>query len=130
MPKLCAVVAYYPSHVPNASPTSSSPPLTQVHLASTQGFFSPGSQSFLYTNAAVGFAEGNRDQYDKINARLAWSRSLSCLRRGFAMDVDIDSVWENHLSLEFSAKDADAAMATVSNDKPYINVVPTMIGGE
>lgn len=46
------------------------------------------------------------------------------------MDVDIDSVWENHLSLEFSAKDADAAMATVSNDKPYINVVPTMIGGE
>lgn len=129
MPKLCAVVAYYPSRVPNLSPTLSSPFQVQIHLASTQGF-SPRSMSFLYTDAGVGFAERNRDQYDKISARLAWSRTLGCLRRGFAMDIDIDSVWENYLSLEFSAKDVDAAMETVTNDKPSVNIVPTITGGE
>ncbi|KAK2762849.1 hypothetical protein FQN54_001024 [Arachnomyces sp. PD_36] len=129
MPKLCAVVAYYPNHVPNVGPAFDSSIHVQIHLAGTQGF-SPQCLSFLYTDADVGFAERNRGQYDEISAKLAWSRALSCLRRGFAMDIDIESAWENHISLEFSAKDADAAMGTVTHDRPDLNFVPTMTGGK
>lgn len=46
------------------------------------------------------------------------------------MDIDLDSVWEKYLFLDYSANDSDAAMATVTNDTPTFNLVPTMTGGK
>lgn len=173
MPKLCALVAYYPSTVPSsaitANNTTAFPPSLQVviHLAGTQNF-APRDNAYFYPDADVGFAENQhpnhsrplhasgsgsgsddggdegKDNYDKVSARLAWSRTLACLRKGFGIDVssDVEEVWERHLRELFVRRDVDGVMATMVDDhhygrdgkdgdglSPYVNYVATMIGG-
>lgn len=127
MPKLCALVAYYPTRLPTSS--SAFPPslLVQIHIASSQNFGTRHS-SYTYPDTAPGFAEHDDEHYDKIGSRLAWSRSLSVMRKGFGVDVNLESIWENHTALEFSAKDPEATMQTMVA-APYVNHVPTMAGG-
>lgn len=127
MPKLCAIVAYYPTRLPTASTAFPPSLLVQVHIASSQNF---GSRhpSYTYPDTAPGFAEHDAEQYDKIGSRLAWSRSLGLMRRGFGIHVDLEAIWENHTALEFAAKDAEATMQTMVAE-PYVNHVPTMTGG-
>jgi carboxymethylenebutenolidase len=42
-------------------------------------------------------------------------------------EVTLSSAWDQHLALEFTAKSADQALATMSAE-PYVNVLPLMIG--
>lgn len=130
MPKLCALVAYYPTKLPKV--TTGFPPSlhVQIHLASTQNIVTPapGLTSYIYPRSEVGFAEEDLDEYDKVSAGLAWSRVLGCVRKGFGIDVNLERVWEEHVALEFATKDADATMATMVKE-PYVNHVPTLTGG-
>jgi hypothetical protein len=125
--KLCVLVCYYPTRCPSSN--ASFPPSlkVQVHLASSQRF---GTKypSFTYPDAVAGFAEEDLDEYDKVSARLAWSRALGVVREGFGITVDLEKIWEDHLALEFVEKDADKTMATMVAE-PYVNHVPTMTGG-
>jgi predicted ester cyclase len=127
MPKLCAIVAYYPTFIPTAINAFPHSIFVQIHIASAQNFgtFHP---SYTYPETAPGFAEIDSEQHDKIGARLAWTRSLGLIRRGFGIHVDLEAIWENHTALEFVAKDADATMKTMVAE-PYVNHVPTMTGG-
>jgi hypothetical protein len=51
-----------------------------------------------YTYGALaGFAEQDLDEYDRVAAELAWTRSLTAVRRGFRMDVDLEMVVEQHV---------------------------------
>ncbi|KAL9600729.1 MAG: hypothetical protein Q9219_002970 [cf. Caloplaca sp. 3 TL-2023] len=127
MPKLCALVAYYPNRLP--PPGAGYPPSlrVQVHLAGNQAE-APKFNSYSYPEAEAGFAENDLEQFDKVSAGLAWSRSLELLRKGFELEVDLESIREEHSQLEFVTKDADAAMKTMVKE-PYVNHVPTMTGG-
>ena len=127
MPKLCALVAYYPPYLPQSSTAFPSSLLVQIHLAGSQQF---GSRlpSFRYPDSQPGFAEEDLEEYDKVSARLAWSRALGILRKGFGIDVDLEQIWDRHTELEFGEKDADKTMATMIKE-PYVNHVPTMTGG-
>jgi hypothetical protein len=127
MPKLCALAAYYPTRLPTSSTAFPPSLLVRIHIAFSQNF-GTRHPSYTYPDTASGFAEHDSDQYDKVGSRLAWSRSLALMRKGFGIDVDLEAIWENHTTLEFAAKDAEATMQTMVAE-PYVNHVPTMTGG-
>ena len=101
MNKLCTLVAYYPSQPPH--PPAGYPPSLNVvvHFA---GAVPKGAKykAYSYPDAEVGFAEGDLEEYDKVSAGLAWSRSLAAVRKGLGVEVDLEGVWEEHVACEFS----------------------------
>ncbi|KAI4117354.1 MAG: hypothetical protein LQ345_002392 [Seirophora villosa] len=127
IPKLCALVAYYPDRLP--SPGAGYPPSLRVtvHLAGSQPR-APKFHSHSYPEAEPGFAEHDLDQFDKVSAGLAWTRSLELVRKGFEVELDLEGIWEDHSQREFVTRDADATMETMTKE-PYVNHVPTMTGG-
>lgn len=128
MPKLCAVIAYYPPYMPKTS--ANFPPGLNVliHLAGSQKFGTRHEKNFRYLRTEPGFAESDLDEYSKPNARVAWSRTLATLRTGFGTEEDLESIWDDHNKVKFADKDvADIMKNTV--DEPYVNHVPTMTGG-
>ncbi|KAI4238117.1 MAG: hypothetical protein LQ349_001320 [Xanthoria aureola] len=127
VPKLCALVAYYPERM--SVPGAGYPPSLKlvVHIAGSQGFM-PGDYAYSYPDAVPGFAEHDLDVFDKVSAGLAWSRSLDVIRMAFEIEVDLEAIWDRHSELEFATKDAEATMATMV-EEPYVNHIPTMTGG-
>lgn len=132
--RLCALVAYYPSLIPD---TRSRFPLSLqvlVHLAgdSVDVLVQPvalGLQgkkrrqsrpikagigtgerldlaypAFTYDNAVPGFAETDLEEYDQLSANLAWSRSLKVLRKGYSRDPDLEPRLEQHVEGEFQPR--------------------------
>ncbi|KAL4896266.1 hypothetical protein BDV59DRAFT_172487 [Aspergillus ambiguus] len=57
---------------------------------------------FFYPESAPGFAEPSAAAYDRISARLALSRSLDCLKRGFGWPggnwkiPEVETLWEGY----------------------------------
>lgn len=51
---------------------------------------------FTYEGVDAGFAEHDLDEYDAVADALAWSRSLSTVRRGFSAEVDLERVLEEN----------------------------------
>ncbi|KAI9653391.1 MAG: hypothetical protein M1821_007056 [Bathelium mastoideum] len=92
------------------------------------GELSLGYKAYTYDGVAAGFAEHDLDEYDKVAERIAWSRSLGAVRKGFRMEADLERVWDKHTELEFKTKDADKTLATMVAN-PYVNHVPTLTGG-
>ncbi|CAF9906939.1 MAG: hypothetical protein HETSPECPRED_006998 [Heterodermia speciosa] len=127
MPKLCALVAYYPDRPPqniNAFPPSLE---VCVHLAEAQPV-GVRYKSYVYAESKPGFAESDLEDFDERNADLAWTRTLGLVRKALDQDVDLEAIWEKHVGLEFATKDADATMSTMVAD-PYVNHIPTLTGG-
>ncbi|KAJ5378015.1 uncharacterized protein N7496_005424 [Penicillium cataractarum] len=124
--RLCALVAYYPSVIPD---TRSRFPLSLpvlVHLAGDtvdvttipvalglQGRkkrktrpINPGIgtgerlelayPAYTYDNAQPGFAEHDMEEYDHLAADLAWTRTIHVLRKGFSRQADLERRWEEH----------------------------------
>ena len=132
-PHCCALVAYYPTAI--ANPKVKFPPNlhTTTHLAASQNF-APAFPSYTYENVSPGFAERDLEEYDRVPASLAWTRTLGTLRAAFNITVDLERVWEEHggLGLGSAANRKDAAatmMRTMVADEPYVNHVPTLTGG-
>ena len=95
MPKLVAMIAYYPPHLPNTSTAFPPTLLVQIHLAASQKF---GTKypSFRYPDTEEGFAEHDLDTFDKTGERVAWSRTLGLLRQAFGITSDLEEIWDNH----------------------------------
>lgn len=95
VPKLCALVAYYPERM--SVPGAGYPPSLKlvVHIAGSQGFM-PGNYAYSYPDAVPGFAEHDLDVFDKVSAGLAWSRSLDVIRKAFEIEVDLEAIWDRH----------------------------------
>ncbi|KAF2736318.1 hypothetical protein EJ04DRAFT_575457 [Polyplosphaeria fusca] len=164
--KLCSLIAYYPSSIPDPRQRFSSSFRVLVHLAQgsqedetvgvtrrpevlgiqgkrrtvrkrvTPGIGVGGLQSkieypvFSYEGVDTGFAEHDLDQYDAVADALAWSRSLSMVRRGFGAEVDLERVWEEHVEQSYHGKDVGKLMDTfVTKQEPFVNFTPTMTGG-
>ncbi|KAI1977519.1 hypothetical protein LOZ53_001542 [Ophidiomyces ophidiicola] len=127
MPRLCAVVTYYPTSVPNAN-CAYPPSLNyQIHLAESQPFAAK-LNCYTYHRSQVGFAEQDSQFYDRVGATLAWSRTIGCLRKGFDLTVDLAPAWERHLMAKYDKKDLEGTIESLAGDA-YVNYVPVMTGG-
>ncbi|KAF2247202.1 hypothetical protein BU26DRAFT_343759 [Trematosphaeria pertusa] len=165
--KLCSLIAYYPSSIPDPRQRFSASFRVLVHLAQgsgpednsvgvtrrpevlglqgkrktvrkriTSGIGAGGLQSkieypaFTYEGVDPGFAEHDLDEYDAVADALAWSRSLSMVRRGFGAEVDLERVWEDNVESKFHTRNANKLLETyVAHPTPFVNFTPTMTGG-
>lgn len=110
---------------------------------------------FFYPESEPGFAEHPSPTYDRLSSRLAWSRALDCLKRGFGWPggswrtPDVETIWEEYWrNLLFDASrqsDGEGHAAKVMkmmigsgdpsnldrliDETPLVNCVPTMVGG-
>ncbi|KAK5946282.1 hypothetical protein PMZ80_000424 [Knufia obscura] len=130
MPKLCAVVAYYPPHMPKTSANFPSSLNLTIHLAANQKFGTRHEKSYRYPGTKDGFAESDLEEYSKPDARVAWSRTIATLRTGFGMEPDLEGVVDWHNRLKWSGKEDDVEDLMKSVGKgAVLNHAPTMTGG-
>jgi hypothetical protein len=125
----CAVICYYPTEITHPKQKYPSQLNLVVHLTAGQNL-KPEFPFYLYAGEE-GFAEHDLDQYDQIDAELAWSRSLGALRRGFKKEVDLESVKSNfdtHTLGRTGTNDANAALDMMV-ESPHVINVPTGSGG-
>ncbi|MGF6413548.1 dienelactone hydrolase family protein [Paraburkholderia sp. MM5482-R1] len=85
-------------------------------------------EQYVYAGCDHAFATSEREHFDKPAAMMAYSRSLSMLRRILGPIYDLDSLWESHCHYEFATRDVNAIMPTMIAS-PYVNHIPTMTGG-
>ncbi|KAH6872694.1 dienelactone hydrolase [Alternaria rosae] len=164
--KLCSLIAYYPSSIPDTRHRFTSSFRVLVHLAEgtsgnditvgvtrrpevlgiqgkrrtvqkrvTHGIGAGGLQDkilypcFTYEGVDAGFAEHDLDEYDAVADAIAWSRSLSTVRKGFSAEVDLERVWEENEEQKYRGKSLDKILETYTKTPtPYINFTPTMTG--
>lgn len=124
--RLCALIAYYPTNIPDTRCRFPQSLRVLTHLAGStvdvttvptalglQGKkrrrtrqidpgigtgerLSIGFPTYTYEYVQPGFAEHDLDEYDRLASELAWTRSLHVLRRGFGKDLDLEGRWEEH----------------------------------
>ncbi|KAG9192305.1 hypothetical protein G6011_11039 [Alternaria panax] len=164
--KLCSLIAYYPTSIPDTRHRFTSSFRVLVHLAEgtsgkdttvgvtrrpevlgiqgkrktvqkrvTHGIGAGGLQDkilypcFTYEGVDAGFAEHDLDEYDAVADALAWSRSLSIVRKGFSAEVDLERVLEENEEQKYRAKSLDKLLETYTKKPtPYTNFTPTMTG--
>lgn len=132
--KLCSLVAYYPTSIPDPRRRFTASFRVLVHLAQGSGDneetvgivrrpevlgiqarrktvtkrVTPGIgaggllakmeyPAYTYEGVDPGFAEHDLEQYDAVADAIAWSRSLSVVRRGFGAEVDLERPWEDNV---------------------------------
>jgi carboxymethylenebutenolidase len=86
------------------------------------------AETYVYPGAGHAFSDTSRHGLRRGAAAFAHSRTISLLRREIGPRYDLEALWEQHLDGEFVTCDAEATMRTMV-DRPYVNHVPTMIGG-
>lgn len=110
---------------------------------------------FSYEGVDPGFAEHDLEDYDAVADALAWSRSLSMVRRGFGAEVDLERAWEENVEREYSCRSSQQKVVLINPDYyhtkdldklmdtfipqpdpsekyrpfPFVNYTPTMTGG-
>ncbi|KAI9889299.1 MAG: hypothetical protein M1814_005606 [Vezdaea aestivalis] len=128
LPKLCALVVFYPPSIPSPTSSFEGTPLLQLHRAGSQPF-APKFRSHLYVGTDPGFAEHGNSNYDAISEEISWSRALALIRKGFGVDVDVEQMWEDHLAISLSTRNGPDTLSTFAADDPHVNYVPTGAGG-
>ncbi len=88
----------------------------------------PEIEIYAYPGVDHAFGTPGRDSYDKPSTIMAFSRTISLLRRTMGPIYDLSHLWDMHCYHEFATRDVDATMATMVAE-PYVNHVPTMTGG-
>ncbi|CAN9181133.1 unnamed protein product [Alternaria alternata] len=88
---------------------------------------------YRYEKSATGFADPSSKAYSEVEANLAWTRALACVRKGFGKNVDLEPIALSHWNARFEDDDPDrASMSVVKNmtqDSPHVTILPTMQGG-
>lgn len=101
------------------------PEVAQVHAVVNA---QENMTAWMYQGADHAFANRFRSFYDHAAAELAYTRTLALLRTTIGPRFDLESLWDQHLYLEFVAKDAPAVLETMVAD-PYVNITSTVTGG-
>lgn len=129
--RLCGLIAYYPTVLPDTRTSFALSLPVLVHLAGKtidvltqpqalglQGKrrkktrpIQPGIgtserlrfayPAYTYESAEPGFAEHDMEEYDNLAADLAWTRSVKALRKGFSRDTDLEKRWDDHQEAKF-----------------------------
>lgn len=132
-PRLSALVAYYPTSIPSNGTVYPPDLRVAVHLAGNSLGVTSTSEvlgiqgkrrtrkkkldcdggmlknwtylCFTYADVEPGFAEEDLpEDFDRVAARLAWSRSLACVTKGFGVERDLEKIWENHLECKKASR--------------------------
>jgi carboxymethylenebutenolidase len=103
-------------------------PSTAVSAITKACASNPELEIYEYPNVDHAFATPERDSYHKPSALIAYSRSISLLRRKMGPLYDLSQLWDTHCLHEFVTRDVAATMATMVA-QPYVNHIPTMTGG-
>jgi hypothetical protein len=131
-PHCAALVVYYPTSISNPLVRFPAGLRVATHLASIQNFKPAWANCYTYEGVLLGFAERDLEEYDRIAAELAWSRTLGVLRAAFGIEADLERVWEEHQD-RVASKDTDAVVRGFVSDadaeEVHVNHVPTMTGG-
>ncbi|KAF2807586.1 NTF2-like protein [Mytilinidion resinicola] len=133
MPRLCALVAYYPSAVPN--PRASYPSQLQlvVHLAGRQVVPPTEFKSYRYSRTAPGFAEHAKPEFEGVEAGLAWGRTLGCVQKGFKLDsrTQVENTWDRmKFTTELYDDEYGSEMVNMMvPENPHVTHGPTLTGG-
>ncbi|KAF2455170.1 hypothetical protein BDY21DRAFT_80673 [Lineolata rhizophorae] len=142
--KLCALIAYYPTSIPDTRTRYASTVRVLVHLAGDtvdvnrnqevlgiQGKrktmtkrIEPGKgvggrlnlsyPAYSYMGVYPGFAEHDLNEYNRQAAELAWTRSLAVVRAGFRAEVDLERVWEDNIEYKFRRPDVPRTIETIN----------------
>jgi carboxymethylenebutenolidase len=125
----CAAVYDPPDPVAAVAAATAARPVV-VHVAGPDAPLPdwPAAATHAYADNAPGFAVEGDAAWSRPHADFAYSRTLGLLRRVLGPWHDLSSLWEAHVACEFVTKDVDATMATMVPE-PYVNHVPTLIGG-
>ena len=183
--KLSCLIAYYPTRIPDPQSRFPGGVQVLVHLAGSEVGVVKQSQlvgiqgkrrttrrnlgrgigtgqvmqlgypSYTY-DAQPGFAERDLDEYDKVSAELAWSRSLAAARKAFqrvpnmelALEQNVQgehahtpifpwpdrisglSAHANQYTGKFYTRDLNQVMSNYTSHKaPHVTYVPTLTGG-
>ncbi|GJD05114.1 dienelactone hydrolase [Colletotrichum higginsianum] len=158
--KLGLLIAYYPTAIPDPKGHFPSSISTLVHLAAGEeigitkqtqmvgiqgkrrttrkkvesGIGTGGTLRLAYPtytyDAVPGFAEHDLEEYSKVPAELAWSRSLSAARKAFNNHVDLELVLEKNVQGKFFTRNLNQTMSTYTTHKsPHVTHMPTLTGG-
>ncbi|KAL2810924.1 hypothetical protein BJX63DRAFT_422763 [Aspergillus granulosus] len=158
--RLCALVCYYPTNIPDTR--SRYPPTVKVlsHLAGdtidvtttptvlglqgkkkrntrridpgigTGERLHIGHRAYTYFDAQPGFAEQDLDEYNRLAADMAFTRTLDVLRSAYGRNTDLEQSWENHLQGKFFSMDINETMEEyVTHLTPNVTYAPTLTGG-
>lgn len=88
----------------------------------------PEIEIYTYEGVDHAFGTPGRDSYHKPSTQMAFTRTISILRRVLGPIYDLSNLWDMHCYHEFATRDVDATMATMVSE-PYVNHIPTMTGG-
>lgn len=135
--KCCAIIAFYPSLLPSPKTMYPNSHQLQVHVAGlSQASPRPDMcewKLYRYEKSATGFADPSSRAYSEVEANLAWTRALACVRKGFGKNMDLEPIALSHWNARFEDDDPDrASMSVVKNmtqDSPHVTILPTMQGG-
>ncbi|KAL4793862.1 hypothetical protein BDV19DRAFT_211848 [Aspergillus venezuelensis] len=158
--RLCALVSYYPTNIPDTR--SRYPPSVRMltHLAGdvidvtttptmlglqgkkkrntrqinpgigTGEQMDIGHRAFTYSSSEPGFAEVDLDEYNRLDADLAFTRTLEVLRRAYGQDRDLEKAWEEHLQGKFFSMNlTDTTKHYTKLLTPTVTYTPTLSGG-
>ncbi|KAF2964407.1 hypothetical protein GQX73_g9174 [Xylaria multiplex] len=94
------------------------------------GGFGKSAYPCYWYRAPLGFAEGDLDEFDKVAAAVAWSRSLETVHTAFRMDVELEAIVEKNLEGKFFTRNLGQTMSTYTTHKsPHATYFPTLAGG-
>ncbi|TDZ16116.1 Uncharacterized protein Cob_v010980 [Colletotrichum orbiculare MAFF 240422] len=158
--KLGLLIAYYPTAIPDPQGKFPSSISALVHLTAGEeigvtkqsqmvgiqgkrrttrktvesGIGTGGTLRLAYPtytyDAEAGFAEHDLDEYDKVCAELAWSRSLSAARKAFNHHVDLELALEENVQGKFFTRNLTQTMSSYTTHKsPHVTHIPTLTGG-
>ncbi|KAF3065889.1 putative dienelactone hydrolase [Daldinia childiae] len=145
--KLCCLIAYYPTRIPDTRTKFPGGIHVLVHLSTGEevgivkqtqivgiqgkkrtdkrkidrGMGSGGTMQVSYPsytyNAVPGFAEHDLDEFDRVSAELSWTRSLATVQRAFRRDVDLEKVLEQNIESKFYNRHLQQTLSTYTAHK-------------
>ncbi|KAJ5219671.1 hypothetical protein N7468_008875 [Penicillium chermesinum] len=134
--RLCALVAYYPTTVPDNRIKFPFQAKKRRRTRALKPGVGTGERLkwaypvYTYYEAQPGFAEHDMEEYDHLSASIAWSRTVSVLRKGFSRDVDIEKGLEDHEEAKFFKSNISETMESyVKHKTPTVTYASTLSGG-
>jgi carboxymethylenebutenolidase len=103
------------------------PPATREKIQAALSA-NPRIEQYVYADCDHAFATPEREHFNKPAAMMAYSRTLTTLRKVLGPVHDLNALWELHCYYEFATRDVNAILPTMVAE-PYVNHVPTMTGG-
>ncbi|KAF3762717.1 hypothetical protein M406DRAFT_294452 [Cryphonectria parasitica EP155] len=157
--KLGLLIAYYPTRIPEPQGKFPSSIQVLVHLVGNEVGVVKHSQmvgiqgkrrvvkrnvdpgigagrinklaypSYTYS-AEAGFAEHDLDEYERISAELAWSRSLTAARKAFHRYINMELTLDENIQSKFFTRNTQNVMSSYTTHKtPHVTYLPTLTGG-